>query len=121
MLNPLKPPSPPDYGYINSMPIQQTQVDLPQMQPVKLPELQIPDVVRAMHGAGDKNMVGALLKAAAGEDSGLIGVSPTFAASLLGKMGYPTNADDWSPDQWQQSIDANAMKPNLLTILESLR
>jgi hypothetical protein len=123
MQDPLKLPRPPGYGYLGDIqtPIQRTQPKLPQAEdPAKAfpqQEMQMPDVVKVRYGAGDKAIVGALLKAVNGEDSGLTGVSSTYAAKMLQGWGYPTAADAWTADQWKQALDANAAMMNPMGML----
>ena len=59
----------------------------------------------------------ALLRAANGEESGLTGVPPEYAAKLLTQWGYPTSMDALSADEWEQRISANAMQLNPLDLL----
>jgi hypothetical protein len=123
MQDPLKLPRPPSWGYLGDLqtPIQRTQPKLPQVEdPAKAfpqQEMQMPDVVKVRYGAGDKAIVGALLKAVNGEDSGLTGVSSTYAAKMLQGWGYPTTADAWTSDQWKQALDANAAMTNPMGML----
>ena len=102
MQDPLKLPQPPNYGYVGDIPIQRTQPKLPQ---VVAPEdafpqqkMQMPDVVKARYGLGDKNTVAALLRAANGEDSGLVGVTSTYATKLLQSANMPTTMDAWTAE-----------------------
>lgn len=115
MQDPLRMSKPPNWGYVGDTKIRQTQLQQPQYREPQLPEpqeMQMPDVVRVRYGAGDKQIVGALLKAVRGEESGLTGVSSTYAAKTLQQFGYPTEADAWTADQWKQALDANAATMN---------
>ena len=100
-------PQPPDFGFLGGQKIQQTEVRLPRVEPTGQ-EFRVPDMVSVRFGKGDKNTVGALLRAASGQDSGLTGVSSTYAAKLLESWGYPTNPDAWTGDQWDAALKANA-------------
>lgn len=125
MLPPDRLPQPRGFGYLGDARIRATQTRLPQVaDPEQIAyELsqyrppKMPDVVRARYGAGDKQMVGSLLRAANGEDSGLTGVSPMQAVKILDSFGYPSSADAWTYDQWEQAITANAVQPNPLDVL----
>jgi hypothetical protein len=115
-------PKPPGWGYIEGSPIRRTQlpqsnVREPQSSFGQQQEMQVPDIVRVRTGAGDKAIVGALLKAANGEESGLVGVPSTFAATLLESWGMPTTADAWTADRWKQELDARAATVNPMTPL----
>jgi hypothetical protein len=109
-------PKPPNWGYVGDTKIRQTQLPQSQVREPQLDyppeEMQMPDIVKVRYGAGDKQIVGALLKAANGEESGLTGVSSTYAAKMLQDFGYPTTADAWTADQWKQALDANAATVN---------
>jgi hypothetical protein len=116
MQDPLRMPKPPNWGYVDQIPIRRTQPIQSQVREPSMPELnqelQMPDVVKVRFGAGDKAIVGALLKAVNGEESGLTGVSSTYASKMLQGWGYPTTADAWTSDQWKQALDANAATMN---------
>lgn len=116
-----RPPAPsmsglrlPGYGYLNDIPVYRDPVDIPRVQQ---PQRQTPDLVKVQFGAGDKGIVGSLLRAANGEESGLTGVPPEYAAKLLTQWGYPTSMDALSADEWEQRISANAMQINPLDLL----
>jgi len=121
MLNPLKLPKPQDFGYPGELGIRQTQVQMPKVEDPQYAfpkqEMQVPDIVNVRYGAGDKAIVGSLLKAVKGEESGLTGVSSTYAVRLLQQWGYPTEADAWTADQWKQGLDANAGMSNPMAML----
>ena len=104
----------PGYGYLNDIPVYRDSVDIPRVQQ---PQRQTPDLVKVQFGAGDKSIVGSLLRAANGEESGLTGVPPEYAAKLLTQWGYPTSMDALSADEWEQRISANAMQINPLDLL----
>jgi len=104
-------PSLPGYGYLDDVPVYRDPVRIPD---IRRTEPQFPDIVRAQFGAGDKNTVGALLRTVAGEDGGMTGVPPEYAAHLLQSFGYPTAMDALSADEWDQRIKANATLPNPL-------
>jgi hypothetical protein len=120
VLDPLNPPRPQDYGYAGDLALPETQVNLPAVKVPRPEPMQTPDIVRAQYGSGDKAIVGSLLRAANGEDSGMVGITPTFAARILTSFGYPTTMDGWTGDQWAAAIDGNAGKLNPLDILESM-
>lgn len=111
---PFKMPQIPDYGYLGGFSIRPTEApDIPTpMAPEAVAEHlagysqppRMPDIVRAHYGSSDREMVGRLLMAAAGEESGLQGVSPTMAAGLLEGWGYPTTMDAMSADEWEQAL-----------------
>jgi hypothetical protein len=126
--SPLELPRPYDYGYLGGQPMADpfadvTQVKLPTPDDVSstiqqyAPPIQMPDIVQANYGKGNKMMVGALIKAANGQDSGLTGVSQAYAVKLLTQWGYPTDPNAWSSDQWAAALDQAAAEPNLLTAL----
>ena len=127
MFKPDQLPRPPDYGYLGDMQVPQPDLsydapDTPEyvdqfMKQNYEQPANIPDPLRAKYGAGDKNMVGALLKAANGQESGLMGVPPTYAAKLLQSFGYPTTADAWDAPTWQAAIESHAADSNPLTLL----
>jgi hypothetical protein len=111
---------------VGNLPIRRTQPQLPKveepqyafrdMQQNQQP-MQMPDIVRVRYGAGDKQIVGALLKAASGQESGLTGVSSTYAAKMLQSFGYPTTADAWTGPEWDAAIKGNAGMTNPLQML----
>ncbi len=119
--DPFQLPKPQDFGYPGGMKIQRTDVQMPKVEDPQYAfpkqEMQVPDVVNVRYGAGDKNIVGSLLKAANGQESGLTGVTSTYAAKLLQTWGYPTTADAWTRDQWEQGIGSNAAMVNPTTML----
>lgn len=117
---PLDLPAPPGYGYLGDLALPATTVRLPKPAPPDLQQPRIPDVVRAQYSAGDKQVVGDLLRAANGEENGLVGITPTFAARILTSFGYPTTMDAWTADQWSSAIESRALEMNPLDILESL-
>lgn len=120
MQDPLRMPKPQNWGYVGDTKIRQTQLQPGQYREPQLEmptEMQVPDVVRVRYGAGDKAIVGSLLKAAKGEESGLTGVSSTYAAKMLQQWGYPTEADAWTKDQWKSALDANAAQVNPMALL----
>ena len=100
----------PSYGYMGDVPVYRDSVRIPD---IKRTAPNPPDLVKIQYGAGDKNIVGSLLRAASGEESGLVGVPPDYAAMLLQSWGYPTSMDALSADEWAARISANAaMNPN---------
>lgn len=111
-------PQLPSYGYLGNERVLPDQVDIPRPEMPRFQQPEIPDIVRAQFGAGDKTMVGALLRAANGQDSGIAGLSPEYAVKLLTDFGYPTDAAAWDAATWQSAIDAHAIEPNLLSVLE---
>lgn len=123
-MDPLSLPKPPNFGNVGSLPIRRTQVELPRVEDpqyafkdMQPQQMQVPDIVNVRYGAGDKNVVGQLLKAANGEESGLTGVSSTYAAKLLQGWGYPTTADAWTYDEWDAALKANAGMVNPMQML----
>ena len=113
-----RPPEPkiggltlPSYGYMGDIPLYREAVRIPEVD-MRRPEP--PDLVKIQYGAGDKNIVGALLRVVAGEESGLdVPPPPDYAATLLQSWGYPTSMDALSADEWAARISANAaMNPN---------
>lgn len=120
-------PRPPDWGYLGDMqvPTPDLSYDAPQtpeqadsfMKSNYEQPATIPDSLRARYGAGDPKMVGALLRAANGQESGLMGVPPTYAASLLQSFGYPTTMDAWDGPTWDAAIKSHAADQNPLTLL----
>ena len=119
--DPLKPPAPPQFGTPGGMPIRRTEITPPRPvapeQAFETPEFQMPDLVSVRYGAGDKQIVGSLLKAANGEESGLTGVPASYATKLLQSWGYPTTMDAWTADQWDAAIKANAAMTNPMAAL----
>lgn len=126
MADPLELPRPPSFGAPGGIPIRRTQPELPRVQEPEYAfremtqnqqPMQMPDIVRVRYGAGDKQIVGALLKAASGQESGLTGVSSTYAAKLLQSWGMPTDANAWSGPDWDAAIKANAGMTNPMQML----
>ncbi len=123
---PLELPRPPDLGYPGDLPIRTSypKIAEPQapdqarqhMETAVAPNRELPDIVRVRFGKGDPAIVGALLKQANGEESGLVGVPATYAAKMLQSWGYPTAMDAWDAATWESSIGANAA-PNPLSML----
>lgn len=107
----------PQYGYMNDVPVMSEPVEIPRLD---LPEVEVPLIARVQYGAGDKDIVGALLRIANGEASDLPGISPspTYAVDLLTGWDYPTSMDAWNADQWANAIGTNAQMPTPLDILE---
>ncbi len=127
MFRPDQLPRPPDWGYLGDMQVPQPDLsydapDSPEQvaqftqQNYEQPAV-IPDALRARYGAGDKQIVGALLKAANGQESGLNGIPPSYATQLLQSFGYPTTADAWDAATWQAAIESHAADSNPLTLL----
>lgn len=121
-------PRPYDYGYLGGQPLPDSsgavqQVNLPTPGEVGqtiqqyAPPIQMPDIVQAQYGKGNKVIVGALLKIANGQDGGLTGVDQARALKLLNEWGYPSDASAWTAEQWQAALDQAATEPNLLTAL----
>lgn len=108
-------PNLPQYGYMNDVPIFTEPVEIPRFD---FPDVEMPLIARVQYGAGDKQIVGSLLRTANGEGGDLPGISPTYAASLLTGWGYPTSMDAWSADQWANAIGANAQQVTPMDILE---
>ncbi len=123
---PLELPRPPDFGYVGELPTRTSYPDIPQPQsPDRIAahvqsampvSSDLPDIVRVQRGKGDPAIVGALLRQANGEESGLVGVPATYAAKVLQGWGYPTTMDAWDATTWETTIAANAA-PNPLTML----
>lgn len=123
---PLELPRPPDFGYIGGLavPNSSPRIAAPQEPDAAFEQMQnaipvaedLPDLVRVQYGKGDAQIVGALLKQANGEDSGLVGVPSTLAVRLLQSWGYPTTMDAWDAATWEQTIGTNA-QPNPLQML----
>lgn len=130
--DPLKLPAPPNFGYDsfgNRAPIDANfaynmgEVRAPDPRDVTTPEqaartidnfrepIRMPDAVRASMGAGDRQIVGELLKIVNGQESGLK-VGPDIARSLLDQWGYPHDPDAWSYDEWQQAIESRSLEPS---------
>lgn len=129
---PLRPdrlPSPSfhGYGYLGG-------VEVPMMEPLEIPDpispedaqrylepyqqpIPVSDSMRAQFGAGDRTMVGKLLLAANGQDSGLVGVSPSFASHLLTSWQYPTDPMALDADGWQALLSQHALDANPLSLL----
>lgn len=77
----------------------------------------MPDLVRVQFGVPDKALIGQLLQAANGQNSGLVGVPSTLAAQRLTQLGLPTRADDWTAAQWQQKIDELSAIPTPMSVM----
>ena len=43
--------------------------------------------------------------------------TPDQAAARLRELGFPVNAEDWSPDQWDAGIAPHALIPNALGLM----
>jgi hypothetical protein len=126
MYKPMELPRPRNLGYAGDLPVRSTYPDLPKPQSPEQAQShmqdaipvasELPDIVRVRTGKGDPAIVGALLRQANGEESGLTGVPATYAAKVLQSWGYPTTMDAWDAATWESSIAANAA-PNPLTML----
>lgn len=127
MFKPDQLPRPPNFGYLGDLQVPQPDLrydapDTPQQvdsfvkQNYEQPAT-IPDSLRARYGAGDPKMVGALLRAANGQESGLNGVPPTYATKLLQQWGFPTTMDAWDANTWDTAIKGHASDQNPLTLL----
>lgn len=101
-------PRPEGYGMAGDLRLPRHRPELPEVQPPDFQRPRMPDLVKAQLGAGDKAVVGDLLRIANGEPATLSGIPSTYATRLLQSWGYPTAMDAWTADQWKQAIDAKA-------------
>jgi hypothetical protein len=117
MQDPLRMPKPPNWGYVDQVPIRRTQPIQSQVREPSMPELnqemQMPDVVRARFGLGDKGVVEDLLRIVNGEEGKTLkNIPTTYAAKLLQSAGMPTTMDAWSKQQWTDYFANNAATMN---------
>lgn len=117
--------APEGFGTLGGQRIQTTEPDLNVQSPeavqrhlASLDEpINVPDTVRVKYATPDRVMVGALLKAANGEESGLVGVPAWMAANRLNELGMPSRMDDWTADQWQTALAQYEGQPSVLALL----
>ncbi len=117
MQDPLRMPKPQNWGYVDNIPIRQTQLQQPQVREPQLDyppaEMQMPDVVKARYGLGDKNVVYDLLRIVNGEEGqNLKNIPSTYAAKLLTDAGLPTTEKGWTNEQWKEHFANSAAMMN---------
>lgn len=120
------PENPEGYGYLGEYRIQSQEMpDINVWEPERVQNEiaqyneapPLPDIARVMKGTVDKNMAARMYAAAAGQDSGLVGITPEVARMRLAELGMPLDPNAWTPAEFDAKFAELAVQPSILSLL----